>query len=702
MSLPKQSFESWCHENNENLLKEWHPTKNGDYTPSNTYMGMKYRPWWICSEGHEWQAQINERCHGRGCAICSGRRVLAGFNDLESQKPEISKEWHPTKNRKKPSEYVVGSNLPVWWMCPKGHEWEAKISDRTYKGGGCPYCSGKRVLPGFNDLASCYPVVADEWNYEKNGDLRPDAVTKMSNTSVYWRCKDCGHEWKARIADRAQGKGCPQCRKGFGVSFEEKAIVFYLSDIVPLVENYKADFLGRMELDVFIPSLRIGIEYDGASWHTSKEYDERKNRLCIENDIELIRVMESDSERDGSINIHVTKRDRKSLSDAIHRILVIISEKSGDNYAVDVDVEKDAAKILEKKYTYRRERSLGVLHPELARQLHPTKNGLLNAEMIPVKSNFELWWICDKGHEWKAVISSRVMGRGCPYCSHTMLLPGFNDLATTNPELAKEWHPTKNGELKPDQVMMGSSDKVWWMCSEGHEWEAIIYSRKKNGCPICANRVVLPGYNDLATTNPELAKEWHPTKNGDITPSMVVSGSNVKYWWVCKNGHEIFMAPSARTSGKYCGVCDGKVVVPGINDLESQYPEMAGQWHPTKNGKLKPSQVAPHSNKPVWWLCENGHDWRVSPNQRIGRKYGCPYCSNQKVWPGFNDLESRYPELAKQWHPTKNGELKPSMVTPGSSRKVWWKCPRGHEWEAMIQPRTKRNVGCPYCSKQRK
>ena len=114
-----------------------------------------------------------------------------------------------------------------------------------------------------------------------------------------------------------------------------------------------------------------------------------------------------------------------------------------------------------------------------------------------------------------------------------------NNLAEGNPELAKEWHPTLNSDLTPEDVACASNKKVWWQCVKGHQWEAMVNGRNQgHGCIYCCNQNVLPGYNDLATTNPELAKEWHPTLNGDLTPDQVIAGTARKLWWRCDNLHD--------------------------------------------------------------------------------------------------------------------------------------------------------------------
>lgn len=94
------------------------------------------------------------------------------------------------------------------------------------------------------------------------------------------------------------------------------------------------------------------------------------------------------------------------------------------------------------------------------------------------------------------------------------------------------------------------------------------------------------------------------------------------------------------------------------------------EWDYEKNYPILPSHIKPKSNKPRWWVGKCGHEWETSPNHRLNGT-GCPYCAGRRALPGFNDLESLNPELAKQWHPTLNGDLKPSDVTLHSNKKVW-------------------------------
>ena len=317
------------------------------------------------------------------------------------------------------------------------------------------------------------------------------------------------------------------------------------------------------------------------------------------------------------------------------------------------------------------------------------------------------------------------------------LIRGVNDLATVNPRLAKEWNYEKNGDLRPEDVTYGSDRKVWWIyhyddsITGKHfdfEWQLSIHDRKDNECPFLSGKAVWIGFNDLATTNPELAKEWHPTKNGNLKPTDVLAGSRKKVWWFLpyddsKTGKHFDFEWQAkikdRNLGNGCPFFKGHKLYKGFNDLATIKPELVKQWHPTKNGSLKPTDVCANSQKIVWWLfpyddpVTGKHfdfEWQA-PVSRRNKGYGCPYLSKpiHSILIGFNDLATTNPELAKQWHPTKNGDLKPTDVTASSNKKVWWLLPYDDpvtnkhfdfEWQASIFYRKNRG-NCPYLNSSR-
>ena len=337
---------------------------------------------------------------------------------------------------------------------------------------------------------------------------------------------------------------------------------------------------------------------------------------------------------------------------------------------------------------------------ELLVEWDKEKNGDLTPRNVSRGSEKRVWWKCAFGHSWQALIYNRTRkGADCPYCAGKPLSP--QSLALGYPELSAEWHPTKNHDLTPADVSPGTHRKAWWKCTEGHEWQAEIKSRAKGaGCPICTNRKVLVGDNDLGTVYPDIATQWHPTKNGSLTPQSVVHGSERKVWWFCEKGHEWEASIDSRTrNGFGCPVCAGRVVLPGENDLASQRPHIAAQWHPTRNGSLTPQNVTVFCNRRVWWLCEKGHEYHSAIGQRSQKGTGCPYCQSKKILVGYNDLATLEPAIAAQWHQELNGSLTPQMVTVSSHKKVWWQCSEGHVWQAVIYSRTgDQKCGCPACA----
>ncbi len=202
-----------------------------------------------------------------------------------------------------------------------------------------------------------------------------------------------------------------------------------------------------------------------------------------------------------------------------------------------------------------RDNCLQTKHPELSKEWHPTKNGNLTPNDITPGCSKKVWWRCQKGHEWQAIVRSRAKGAGCPFCIGLFASKEKN-LQVLNPKLADEWHPVKNGNLTPKDVLPYSKDKIWWRCQKAHDWQATVASRTRGkGCPYCAGKLVSKDRN-LKVLNPKLAEEWHPTKNGDLTPKDILPSSSKKAWWQCKKGHDWKAYVFARTKGTGCPHCN--------------------------------------------------------------------------------------------------------------------------------------------------
>lgn len=639
--VEKKPFFSNClATTHPDISKQWHPTKN-KLTPFDVVSKSAKKIWWKCNvvDDHEWLATVSSVVNGSGCSCCSNGRTVVLSNCLATTHPEITKQWHPTKNFPlTPFDVTFGNSKKVWWKCELAddHEWDATINNRT-GGVGCPCCSGLKVVLS-NCLATTHPEIAKQWHPIKN-ILTPFDVTFGSHKKVWWKCDVApDHEWRAVVGTMVNSDGCLCC------SGRKVVLSNCLLTTHPEIAK---------------------------QWHPTKNFP--LTPLGVTFGVAKKVWWKCDVSDDHEWEATINSRTCGNGCPCCGGLKVVLSN------------------------------CLATIYPEISRQWHTTKNETLTPFDVVGKSSMKVWWKCDKAndHEWDASIASRTNGNGCPCCSgHKLVLS--NCIATTHPELSKQWHPTKNFPLTPFDVTSGNGKIVWWKCDVGedHEWQAIINSRTSMGvgCPCCSGKKAIPS-NCLAITNPDLAKEWHPTKNLPLTPFDVVSGSEKNVWWKCDkvDDHEWSAIIYSRTNGNKCPCCSGQKVVLS-NCLATTHPELIKQWHPTKNKYITPFDAGAGSDKKVWWKCDVGedHEWQASINTRI-QGSGCPCCTGQKTVLS-NCLFTTHPDVAKQWHPTKNLPLTPFDVTFGSGKRVWWRCDKAdnHEWDCLIYRRT-RGGGCPFC-----
>eukprot|EP00128_Syssomonas_multiformis_P005733 Colp12_sorted_trinity150504_noHs@4727 len=180
--------------------------------------------------------------------------------------------------------------------------------------------------------------------------------------------------------------------------------------------------------------------------------------------------------------------------------------------------------------------------------------------------------------------------------------------------------------------------------------------------------------------------------------------SQKKCWFICDEGHEWETRLYNRTKeGTGCPICNRKRATI-TNNLLAKYPQVAAEWHPTRNGDLTPKDVAGRAGRKVWWQCKKGHEWEALVSNRTSGK-NCRECAIDKkrgTPVGTQSLLAAHPTLAQQWHPTKNGVLTPDAVSRAARRKVWWQCPSDptHEWETLIRSRSLgKQSGCPFGTK---
>ena len=309
---------------------------------------------------------------------------------------------------------------------------------------------------------------------------------------------------------------------------------------------------------------------------------------------------------------------------------------------------------------------------------------------------------CVRGHAFAgstANLSVAKAGGGCGYCARKRVLPGFNSLADTHPSIAAEWDSEANS-ISPTSVTSGSNHKAAWRCVLGHCYSQAISRRttRGSGCTICSNQRVAVGVNALSDTHPHVAAQWHPVRNGTLTPSDVVAGSDRYVWWRCSAQHEHRSKIHSRVSAG-CLVCRGRIHRAGSN-LAEAYPEVAAQWHGARNGALTPEDVRARSRRVVWWICARGHEFEAQVASRV-RFSGCRFCSSRDTT-ADNVLRHTHPHLAVEFDDTKNGGLTPDSVRASYRGKVWWRCLKhGHEWESAVVNRATKGHGCPYCANRK-
>ena len=345
--------------------------------------------------------------------------------------------------------------------------------------------------------------------------------------------------------------------------------------------------------------------------------------------------------------------------------------------------------------------SLAATRPDLSADWHPSLNGDLTPEQVSAGTNRKVWWRCPEGHDYPMAVNNRSRKKrasSCSVCSGQRPDP-TTCLATTHKAVARRWHKSKNGSLRPTDVIAGSTKKVWWQCERGHEYEAIVYTQTRTrsiGCNICLNRAV-SGDNCMRATHAALAQQFHDSLNGDKTPDNVIASATAKFWWKCELGHEWQATGANRVKGTGCPYCAGQRVLTGWNDMATTNPDLAREWHRSRNPGIQPEDVRASTVRLLWWQCAKGHEWQARGADRCNKGSGCPYCANQKVLVGFNDLMTTHPALGGEMHVSLNGDVTAQTITARSSKRLWWRCAEGHEWAAHAYARARSGSMCPEC-----
>lgn len=251
----------------------------------------------------------------------------------------------------------------------------------------------------------------------------------------------------------------------------------------------------------------------------------------------------------------------------------------------------------------------------------------LDPTKTPIGSHKIALWNCENSHTFESAVRNRINGTQCPFCSGKKKIAGVNDLKTLYPEIYSELSPNNTADLTA--IASKSNKKLLWVCSIGHEYYSTPNSRISGDskCHYCSNRKLLKGFNDLATTHPELLESWDFAKNM-VSPTDVFTGSKNKYWWLCNLRHSYAMPGGKRTDGQGCPYCNKGTLLIGFNDLLTKFPEIAREWDAEKN-EMSSNQIIAGSGYKAWWICDSGHSCKASLGNRTSRRSGCPDCSKR-------------------------------------------------------------------------
>ena len=188
---------------------KWDYDKN-DINPLQTKCKSNKKLWFICDKGHSFETRVSDIFILKKCPYCANKKVLKGFNDLYTTHPRIAVEWDYDKNDILPTQITYGSGKKVWWICSRNHSWEESPNRRTSRNSECVYCSGKKVTPGLNDLATIHPEVLDYWDFDKN-DIDIHQTSPATSKKVWWIC-DHGHSFFSSIHYKTNHIAyCPYC-----------------------------------------------------------------------------------------------------------------------------------------------------------------------------------------------------------------------------------------------------------------------------------------------------------------------------------------------------------------------------------------------------------------------------------------------------------------------------------------------------------
>lgn len=577
------------------------------------------------------------------------------------------------KNHIKKNMIDCLSNIVATWKCMKCNgEYECSVVKRHQE--GCPYCSDKQMLKGYNTLQETHPYLEKFW--DKSNDKSISEYWHKSFDVLNWKCPCCNIQFQCSPVEmisrtNLENSNFETCPK----NCDWNKLVFN-NDIFHNSPRLRKEWSKKNNIPVHLAISHIDTKKYW--WNCSICQGEYLCSIPIRrevidscpycNDEQPLKGYNTISDIHPELTSYWSSKNTQKIDE------ITLSEAKNKKYiwlcdCCNLEFNEKLSIVLDKfsninnrelkkicpycnKKIPKPEESLGYKKPFLKSEWLENING--DIYNVFSNSNDIIEWICRKCHRnFKAKISNRAEDdKCCPYCSNRILIKGINDLATTHPHLIKEWSNLNDRQLSC--LTNKSSYKAWWKCSVcSNTYQQVVSSKliSKTSCPYCRKTKVLKGFNDLATTHPWLIKEWSTLNDRDRDSSSIMCNSNYRAWWKCAECSKEYRQSVKKKilmNKSCCPYCRNNKVLKGLNDLATTHEYLLNEWDYLNNILLaKPTEIDEKSNKIVWWICKDdpNHRYKFKINEKI--KYEKRNLITCKICKGLRRKQEHFVQFAK-------------------------------------------------------
>ncbi|MBH0202417.1 MAG: hypothetical protein HP496_09015 [Nitrospira sp.] len=565
---------------------------------------------------------------------------------LSETHPNIAADWDRERNATAtPFEVDAWSKRKAWWKCSSGHVYEVSVHTRV-RTGGCKICNQPRhtdkirriKLSKGRSFGQGRPDLLSQWNYERN-DLGPFDVSEKSHKAIWWRCEK-SHEWQSTPQRRARGDGCPVCARA---SAGSRVRAWRLRKAGRSLADASPNLLAEWDYDnnVLAPTDLAPKSNFRAHWKCRFGH---KWEATVVNRVHNLSGCPFCTNQTSRLEIFILCELRSMFRTVDWR-------RKFDGTECDIYVpEKSVAIEIDGEYWHKSKI-----------KADQRKTAFFEAQGIT------LFRVRDSR-------LPAIPGNTVPFAPSQ---PAIAVCVTLVAEIHSKY---------PDDVLR-------------QYLAAGVQRNERDFREMIARLPAPPKGETLADLYPDVAAEWDYEANLPLMPELFSPGSDQKVGWRCALGHKWLATIKNRAkNGSDCPECYRQAphrtrqrLAAKIGTLQDAAKPFLTMWDYAKNKEISPSDLPFTSRHRVWWQCPQGHGFLRSPDQ-MENNSACPQCSS---------LAERFPEIAAQWDIEHNGGKPPERILPGSGKKVWWRCPNGHRWQARVFERT-HGTGCPQCFEERR